>query len=328
MVTRVNASKDDTFGSLWEKALTAVTWPDDQPIMFHVERATRNLKQELEVPDEPNGQDILQVLSQFSNLVFVFDEFDLVKNQVSKHFAELIKLLSDFQVRSTVIIVGVATTVRHLLKGHISVRRSLVEVQTPRMERDELKKIIQIGSEKLDVEFSTDSTDWIISLSHGLPHYTHLLALNAIRNACIQRTRFVTYQHTNSGLKKSIRKSDGDITDRFLKAIHSTRSDATHFEVLTACALADTDDHGYFKPSAIASPLQCIKGLDKSVQQSTFTRQLNGFCTTQRGAMLEKVGVKNRPRYKFRDPMYAPYVIIHAIADEIITPETFDSNQG
>ena len=60
----------------------------------------------------------------------------------------------------------------------------------PRLSRDELSQIIRKGFLNLKIALTDEVLDKIVQLSHGLPHYTHMLAYEAGR-AAIERGSYL-----------------------------------------------------------------------------------------------------------------------------------------
>lgn len=58
--------------------------------------------------------------------------------------------------------------------------------------------------------------------------------------------------------------------------------------VLLACALAETNELGYFPASAVSSPMNVVMG--KQYDVPSFARHLKEFCQKGRGQILERIG--------------------------------------
>jgi len=108
--------------------------------------------------------------------IIIIDEVDRIKDQrTTALLADTIKNLSDHSVAATLVLVGVADSVDELIAEHQSVERSLLQVHMPRMSWEELSEILDKGLERLDMTIEKKAKHRIVSLSEGLPHYTHLL---------------------------------------------------------------------------------------------------------------------------------------------------------
>ncbi|MGO9845052.1 MAG: hypothetical protein ACLPKT_00160 [Methylocella sp.] len=86
-----------------------------------------------------------------------------------------------------------------------------------------------------------------------------------------------------------------------------------------ACAIASTDDNGFFTPSNVIEPLSNILG--RPIEIANFQRHLAEFITENRGKILIRRGAERQYRFRFRDPMMQPYLIIRGLRKEMI-PDT------
>jgi len=129
--------------------------------------------------------------------------------------ADTIKTLSDHGINSTLLIVGVAQSVSELIQEHKSTERAIVQVLMPRMTRDELMQII--AKALLKSEFTMDESvkDKIVRLSHGLPHYTHLLSLESGLAAVERGSKKIENEDFSSALTRIV-KSKRTVADVLL----------------------------------------------------------------------------------------------------------------
>jgi hypothetical protein len=89
-----------------------------------------------------------------------------------------------------------------------------------------------------------------------------------------------------------------------------------------ACALADTDPEGRgtFAPLAVCKPLSNI--LDRPVKIDAFQQHLKKFITEERADIL----VRERAfRFRFREPMMQPFVIMRGIEQGLVDPSAIDA---
>ena len=320
--SHVTANTTDTFSTLWIKVFEDMTWQEDVPKPFlstQVEATDKCLRDEVGLPDDPTPDDVRRALAAAGRTVFIFDEFDRLQAKESRIFTDLIKMLTDYDIDATIVMVGVAETIQQLIRNHASITRSLVSIHMPRMNREELREIITKTAAKLKVKFDDDAADRIASLSHGLPHYPHLLGLYSVRAACLRFSRQITIHDVRKGVEESVRKADSRVKAMYIKASRSSRSDALYKQVLLACALSETDELGYFKQKDVIKPLSII--MDEEKKASSFQRHLGEFCKRVRGTALEKEGKQYRKLYRFKDPLLPPYVILRGLSKGMISEE-------
>ena len=87
-------------------------------------------------------------------------------------------------------------------------------------------------------------------------------------------------------------------------------------EVLLSCALAKTDQLGYFAPTDLRELMSRIMG--KASKQSAFSRYLHDFCNEKRGRVLQKSGSRYKHRYRFNNPHLQPLVVMRGLQDGLI----------
>ena len=99
----------------------------------------------------------------------------------------------------------------------------------------------------------------------------------------------------------------------------STR-ETLYRQVLLACALANTDPLGYFTASDVTAPMSKIMG--KAYDTPRFSQHLNAFCEKKRGPALQRIGVARGYRYKFKNAIMRPYVIMKGLETKLISEES------
>lgn len=296
---KVNCNTEDNFTSLWcnvfrelgEDVPGAVLSPED-------------IRYRLAALDPP--------------ALIVLDELDrLEDDEALTMLADTVKTLSDNVVPSTVVFVGVAQSIGDLIGEHESIARALIKVRMPRMTQRELHEILEKGSEPAGISFTPDAAGQIVALSHGLPHFTHLLALHAGQRVVQDDREVVEIEDVIAALPTAVHRHV--IEEDYLRATHSPHADNLYSRVLLACAVAPQDQFGYFKAGAIRDPLQIIAG--RRLDIPAFARHLNHFLADDRGPVLYRIGTKRRYIYRFRDPLLQAYVILNAIARGLVNEE-------
>jgi hypothetical protein len=244
-------------------------------------------------------------------VVLLIDEFDRITDSTTRRkFADTIKILSDWAVNATIVLVGVADSVGELIAEHESISRALVQLHMPRMERSELGEILDRALTALGLTIEPDAHEKIIVLSRGLPTYTHRLGLYAATAAVEGRRYGIQLGDVEVGIRETIDKMYAHISRLYQKATWSTRQ--TNYErVLLACALAPVDEFGYFAAADVRGPLSKLMGRNYDIPN--FITNLNQLATDERGPVLQKTGEPRSYRYRFDDPLVQPYVILRGI---------------
>jgi len=303
----VNCDPSDTFTSIWRKVFRDLASSEGN-----------NLANDY--PGEISPDDVRRELSGFDLTVtpiVILDEFDQLRDPTAKTLiANTIKALSDFSIPATVILVGVANSVAELVNEHLSLSRAIVQVPMQRMSAAELEEIVESRLNKLGMKISRSALAQIIALSRGLPHYTHLLGQFSARQALATEHLTIEESHVDAAERDCLERANQTIRQHYHSATHSPRGGNIYKEVILACALAEPDEFGYFPPKAVTIPLSAI--MKKPYTVAMFGVHLKRLCDDDRGSILEFTGSSRRFRYRFREPLMQPYVVLRGLAENLI----------
>jgi hypothetical protein len=230
--------------------------------------------------------------------------------------ADTIKYFADYGSRGTIVIVGVAESVSELFGGHPSVQRNIQQIRMPRMTNDELKEILYRRLKILGMEIELRPQDLIVELSQGLPMYTHLIGKHASIACAKRKSLNIETEDFDTSIKICIDEADETVRDGYLHAVRSDRPTNKYKEALLACALAPTNEKGYFKSVDVREPYSRIVG--REIDIPDFARNLSKLCQDDRGPALIRRGSRRWFEYRFADPLVRPYAIIRGIAENMI----------
>jgi len=319
LAPHVNCDGSDTFSSIWRKIFSEIhlSHRTRRPGFLGEEQVRAvELSQQLSDPITPDDvRKTLASIGWHALLIMIVDEFDRVTSSSDrKLFADTIKTLSDHSVRATVVLVGVADDVDHLIEEHQSIQRAIIQIHLPRMAPAELKEIVRKGLQRLDgMDIESAALERIALLSQGLPHYTHLLALHAVRAAIDRSQKGIMINDVDFAIKYALDGAQQTIRHAYHSGTASPQRGNLYTEVLLACALARTDEMGYFAAADVRGPIRQVTGKDYDIP--SFAQHLNAFCENSRGPVLQKSGVKHRFRFRFCNPLMQPYVIMRGFAE-------------
>ena len=323
IAVRVNCDTSDSFDAVWRKAFGEITFLSDRtrsasPVMQKETLASaKQLLDDAGAEISPDDvRRVLQTLAIATPVVIFIDEFDrLPKNGHHALFADTIKTLSDQLVDATVIFVGVADNVNDLISEHSSIERALVQVPMPRMSPRELGEIVTRGYEAAEMTSTSEAMERISLLSQGLPHYTHMLGQQAGYVAVREGRSEVNLDDVDAAVTKAMTKAQQSIQSDYYLATFSTRS-TLYKQVLLGCALAGGDDFGFFSAADVRSSLSAIMG--QRYEIPAFAQHLHELADPRRGSVLEKRGESRRFKFRFRNPLLQPYIVMRGLSEEII----------
>lgn len=312
IIARVQAGPHDTFSSLWGRALeelhaVGVAVGKADYVRFQTD-------QDVWTPSQIRRE--LQKCGANALPVIIVDEYsEVVDEDCKKLTANLIKEFYDFSVTTTVILVGVAENISELIADHASIDRALIEVPLNRMSEAELREIIQKRASRTLMTFSNDAIWTIVILSRGLPYFTQTLSKFAALHAIDNRRLEVTNEDVEASMSRFIEETEKAFRESYRAATRSNQ--ANFFEhSLLACALAKTDDEGFFTANDVVDPYSAIMKEKKRIAH--FEKHLRRFSSEEGGNILSKRGGDRQQQFRFKDPMMQPYVIIRGIQNKLI----------
>jgi Cdc6-like AAA superfamily ATPase len=319
-VAKANCNDKDTYLDVWRRALSEIIIvsekPEDTPGNKPVEYALSGYVDQFTAVGSGELKRILNVrYNDTQSLVIIFDEVDRLSKEARRLFADTIKDFSDSSTNVTVMLVGVATDLTSLIEEHKSIERCIAQIYMPPMNKKELRDIIDGGMRMLGMSIEPEARDIIVSLSRGYPYYTHLLAYEATCKAIKSRSPRVHRGDVASAIRVAISGALETVRDDYLKAAEGQRKGTSYPLVLLSCALATPDDVGYFKPTDLKVPTSS----EVAVRASKFSEQLNKLATDDsRGPALERWGTARRYKFRFRNPLLRPYIIMKGINDGLV----------
>jgi Cdc6-like AAA superfamily ATPase len=238
----------DTFSSLWRKVFKDI----NVDVRLNGNDVTVQIADfyESEITPDDVRRELERSFIASQLTIIVIDEFDKAKDPtLGAYTAHLIKILSDYSVNVTVVVVGVADDISELIKQHESIPRSIEQMLMPRMSNDEMREILEKRVSRMGISIHPDARWKIISLSRGLPSYVHLLGMYSVQEAAHNKTKNIVETHVDAAIKRAIERSQESIQREYAAAVHTNRSDTLFREVIVACALAKTDELGMFSPN-------------------------------------------------------------------------------
>lgn len=323
LAVRVNCDGQDSYETLWHKVLDeihihAAEADEHRDWLQAAVRECAALFATTELTPSTVRLGLRKFVQQGPIAVF-FDEFNEVQDSTAIGLmSNTIKALSDHIEPITLCPVGVAEDLDALLEGHLSAIRAIVQIRMPRMTRSELQDIVDRGLGILNMSITDDALNLIRVIPRGLPQYAHLLAQEGARQALLRLDGEITRGDVMGGLQVGLQKLDRSLSHAYEQATYSPRKTRLK-EVLLACAISKLGDMGDFSPSDVRDSYSRIIG--ETVNVDRFNPQLTSLATAR--DILVREGEERRWRYRFRDPLMEPYVLLEGLRSGAISPEDF-----
>ena len=267
--------------------------------------------------------DVVRELSFFNKNdvpIIVVDEFNLIEERnASRLMAETIKALSDDGLKATVIIVGISDSVAQLIEGHQSITRCTEEVLMPRMAKDEMQDVLEGRVRRLSMTIEGNGKWKAINLTKGLPAFAHGLGKEAALSAISKHRLKILESDIDVAIDTIIHSNQNSLKIDYEKATHSNQARARYRQILMACAMAQSDEIGYFTPKQVEAPLTEIFGKTTTVEY--FNDNLKQLTEERRGKVLHRQGSSRIYRYRFRNPAMQPYVLMRGVREGFLSDD-------
>jgi Cdc6-like AAA superfamily ATPase len=318
----INCDSSDEFSSLWHKAFRGLFVVMEKKQVGYIKGKDQLENIDEWLPKKVKPDDVCHALSRLNQpSIIILDELDtLTDKETKKLLAYTIKNLSDHLTNSTLILVGVADTVDELISEHKSIQRVLVQVRLPRMTAVELAEVIQGCLDQVGMTINYEAEQIIISLSFGLPYYTHALGLYSATNAIDGGRTEITLDDVVNATHMTI-STTYDLFDKYRQAVSSSQKKSLFAQVLLACALAPVDKFGYFTAAAVREPMSSV--MRKPYDIPSYSRHLLNFCKENKGPVLERIGEDYRRQFRFADPLMQPFIILYNISQGSLDIRSF-----
>jgi Cdc6-like AAA superfamily ATPase len=310
---KVTCDRKDSFKSLWESAFEKIQFSKTTSgIGFNAEKMTEIVDMEEHITTIQNlkTNHIITLLNSFGEdfkLMFIFDEFDNINNEKTRaSFADLIKSLSDNNINTTIILVGIADNIESLIGNHQSLERCLKQVKLPRMGKDECEEIIDNGIKKLGLKIDKSVREKIIEFSSGFPHYVHLLCKYGCRELINNERITFSEAYLTIAINKGIDNTSEQLRISYRKAILSSNSSEKWKFLLHACANCNLDEFNSFSISDIVKKYNSLT--KSNSKNNNLNYNLNKLATESRGEILAKLGKGMSTRYTFKNPMMRAFI--------------------
>lgn len=163
----------------------------------------------------------------------------------------------------------------------------------------------------------------IINLTKGLPAFAHGLGREAVLSAIKRKTLRVAEIDADAAIDAIVNSNQNSLKSDYQTATHSNHARARYKQILMACAMAQSDEVGYFTPREVESPLSRI--FEKHTKVEYFNDNLKEFASEKRGNILTQQGAARTYRYRFRNPAMQPYVIMKGIKDGFLSDDAMSA---
>lgn len=258
---------------------------------------------------------LAEAMDETSTDVLFLDNFE---NTVGRPHAEdtmrsitaLIKLLSDRSAESDtdpkLVVAGIPTASEALVRLDEAAARRTAQIPVGRMPDDELREIVQLGADRLNLAFDGLCIERIISLSDGFPYYTHLFCLHLARRAITEKRHEVRFEDFDGALDDILNDCDLTLRGTYRQAVETSGQVRVRKSILESVASIERREVSFRQ----------IREAFLGIHPQYATRQQLNFLSTAIRPLKEQYGIlsvsgipkSKRNLYRFSNPLMRAYV--------------------
>lgn len=266
--------------------------------------ASEHVRQPIARP-QLSAQRLVEELGK-RRLSWVVEDFHKMETSERNRLAHALKVFADEGSKfpaTRVIVIGVSDSVDELVDPSFNVGSRLVDVQVPPLDEEELRKILDVGEELLNLDFE-QVRDRLLTTSVGTASITHALALAC----CNQREIFYrtdevvrfTDEDFERALTSYARTRSGNLKPRFEKALLVHRKRTYDNPRILLSALAELPESG----GTIGDILSVIRQETPHYPSGNATNYLRELQGEERGALVRKT---SSGKFRFDEPLQHAY---------------------
>ncbi|MGH1437524.1 MAG: AAA family ATPase [Lewinella sp.] len=265
-------------------------------------------KKERIIPPQLTAQNLAKFIGAV-NACWVIDDFHKVEDEEKEKIAQLMKLFKDtsFEFPDTkIIVIGAVETAREIVDYDDELFERLEQIHVPLMSQRELSEIINKGSFLLNIEFTKELKNKIVSLSGSLGAVCHQLCLNMCLSKGIygkQRKKIVfTEEDLRVAVEKYVHSKSGTMKGVFDEAVNVERTRKYKNNKIILKALVNLG-----KESASHSEiLSKIREVYQDYPSSNLTTYLKNLSDSKNDDAMLYLDEKSK-EYSIRNPFFKVY---------------------
>jgi len=240
------------------------------------------------------------------NYSWVIEDFHKLEESERVKVAHALKVFADDGAKypkTRVIVLGVSESVDELVIETTNVASRLVDIQVPPLGHDELGRILGVGEELLNLDFSEIQTR-LLDTAVGTASITHALALACCNEREVAQASDEVVAFTEPDFQKAmqsyVRTRSGRMKARFRSAMKVHRKRIYDNTELILRALAELPESG----GTVGEILTIIRRGKPGYPSSNATVYLRELQQEQRGSLVRKTAAGV---YRFDEPLHHAY---------------------
>ncbi len=262
------------------------------------------------VPIAPNAvtPHVVAEMLGINGACWVLEDFHKIESSEKQKLAQCMKMFMDLSARYPdlkMIFIGAVHTAHKVVEYDPELRNRVAEVPVPLMTEAELKEIIHLGEEALNIRIDRRITDRIVSVSNGLAAVTHQIALNfchARDIECTQKEKaFLDTSKWIPALERYLESSSDTLRTVFEKSVKDMKKRKYDHGRLILRALTRFPQSGANRGDI----LQKIRESEPAYPASGLTSHLKALQSEERCSIL--TCDENTGEFSFSEPVHRAF---------------------
>lgn len=239
---------------------------------------------------------------------WVLEDFHKIETAEKQKLAQCMKMFMDLSARYPdlkMIFIGAVHTAHKVVEYDPELHNRVAEVPVPLMTESELKEIIHLGEQALNISIDPRITDRIVSVSNGLAAVTHQIALNFCHARGIECTQpeksFLDTSKWLPALERYLESSSDTLRTVFEKSVKDMKKRKYDHGRLILRALTRFPQSGATRGDI----LQKIRETEPAYPASGLSSHLKALQSEERCSIL--TCDENTLEYSFSEPVHRAF---------------------
>lgn len=269
---------------------------------------TEGIKQIRLVPPQLTPQKLAQFLGEI-NSVWLIEDFHKIKIDEKQRIADVLKIFID-QANDyplvKIICIGAVGSARELLDLDDNLKNRVAEMFVPLLTDNEIKEIINRGTNFMNTSLSEILTNKIIYYSNNLGSLTHQICYDIFYHNQIFKTRLFKAKISDNDFKVAIESYVRNNSDSFLKIYDKITLEKGGWKILK------TFD---FKEKEHLSFLEIKDGIrDKSINETELDDLLQKFRSSEYNEIIRYDNISQK--YSISSPFFRAFLKMKLALDK------------
>lgn len=264
---------------------------------------TTQIKEVSAIPFQVSAEALAEELGK-RKCCWVLEDFHKVNQEEKVKLAQCMKMFKDFAdeyPEVKIIAIGAVNSAREVIECDIEMTNRIAEICVPLMTKDELRKLVSLGEQALNIELENRVRESIVMLSNGLGAACHGLSLSILLengiNVTADKKKYINTDKLHSGITRFLEESSDTLKKRFDIAFSHIKGKKFDNGRLILEALCKFDQEGVVYSELLAK----IREQEPSYPAGNLSTYAKLLCNQDKGDLLRFDEASQK--YSFQDPL-------------------------